>query len=68
MARQQTAPDETPVVLPDPTRPPTPAAGCDVCEALDTQRAAAEQDGDIRRATSCEIEIRNHAKHSKAAL
>lgn len=57
--RQQTT-DEPPVVLMDPTRPPRPARGCDVCEALDRQRAQAEDRGDIRAATTCEIEIRRH--------
>lgn len=62
MGQQQTT-DEPPVYLPDPTRPPRPAPGCDVCQALDKQRAAAEKAGNIRRATSCEVEIRNHPKH-----
>jgi hypothetical protein len=57
--RQQTF-DEPPVTLPDPTRPPRPAPGCDVCAALDRQRAAAEDRGDIKQATTCEIEIRRH--------
>ena len=58
-ALQQTTP-EPPITLPDPTRPPRPAPGCDVCAALDTQRAQYERAEDIRRATDCEIEIRNH--------
>jgi hypothetical protein len=60
--RQQTT-DEPPVTLPDPTRPPRPAPGCDVCEALDRQRQAAEDAGDIRLATTCEVEIRRHPRH-----
>ncbi|MFE7837454.1 hypothetical protein ACFU53_15870 [Streptomyces sp. NPDC057474] len=57
--RQQTT-DEPPVVLMDPTRPPRPVPGCDVCAALDRQRAAAEARSDIKRATTCEVEIRRH--------
>jgi hypothetical protein len=34
-----------------------------VCAALEKQRAAAENDGDIRRATMFEVEIRRHPKH-----
>jgi hypothetical protein len=51
---------EPPVVLPDPTRRPRPAPGCDVCAALDRQRAAAERRRDVKKATTCEMEIRNH--------
>jgi hypothetical protein len=57
--KQQTT-DEPPITLPDPTRPPRLAPGCDVCAALDKQRAQAERDRDVRRATTCEIEIRRH--------
>ncbi|MEV6589350.1 hypothetical protein [Streptomyces acidicola] len=64
MSRQQTAP-QPPVTPPDPTRPLHLAPGCDVCAALNRQRAAAEKARDIRRATSCEMEIRNHPKHRK---
>ncbi|MEV6593454.1 hypothetical protein [Streptomyces acidicola] len=58
---------EPPVSLPDPTRPPKPARGCDVCAALDRQRAAAEQAKNIGAATACEVEMRNHPKHRKSA-
>jgi hypothetical protein len=58
MKQQTTA--EPPVTLPDPTRPPRPAPGCDVCSALDKQRAAAEGRGDVKKATTCEVEIRRH--------
>lgn len=51
MTAHQTT-QEPPISLPDPTRPPRPAPGCDVCAALDRQRAAAEEAGDIRRATA----------------
>jgi hypothetical protein len=54
---------EPPIELPDPTRPPVPAPGCDVCGALDRQRAAAEEAGDTRRATAYEVEMRRHPKH-----
>jgi hypothetical protein len=57
--KQQTTP-EPPVVLTDPTRPPRPAPGCDVCSALDKQRAAAEGRGDVKQATTYEMEIRRH--------
>jgi hypothetical protein len=63
MTVQQTTP-EPPVSLPDPTRPPRPAPGCDVCAALDEQRARAELAGDTRLATTYEVEMRSHPKHS----
>ncbi|GHH83903.1 hypothetical protein [Streptomyces capitiformicae] len=65
MSPQQTA-SEPPITLPDPTRPPRPKPGCDVCEALEVQRAQAEKDGDIRRATMFEVEMRCHPKHKAA--
>ncbi|MEU9893660.1 hypothetical protein ACIBCS_40890 [Streptomyces phaeochromogenes] len=55
---------DQPITLPDPTHPPRPAPGCDVCAALDEQRAEYERAKDIRRATVCEVEIRNHP-HAK---
>jgi hypothetical protein len=61
--KQQTTPEERPVTLPDPTRPPKPAVGCDVCAALDRQRTTAEGRGDIRQATTCEQEMRSHPAH-----
>ena len=60
---QQTTP-ELPVTLPDPTHPPTPAPGCDVCATLERDRVRAEEAGDTSLATTCEVEIRNHP-HSK---
>lgn len=51
-------------MLPDPTRPPSPAPGCDVCAALDEQRAKAEQAGKTGLATTYEVEMRSHPKHS----
>lgn len=60
-SRQTTS--EPPIELPDPTRPPRPALGCGVCKALDKQRAAAEKDGDVRRATMFEVEMRRHPRH-----
>lgn len=63
MSGQQTKP-EPPISLPDPTRPPRPAAGCDVCAALDKQRAGHEGRGNTRAATTCEVEMRNHPKHT----
>lgn len=56
-----------PVTLPDPTRPPRPAPGCDICAACDRQRAEAEGAGDIKAATAREVEMRNHPRHRKAA-
>lgn len=53
---------EPPITLPDPTRPPKPAPGCDVCGALDRQRAEAKQASDIPRASMYEAEIRNHSR------
>jgi hypothetical protein len=61
MIRQTT--QEEPVTLLDPTRPPRPAPGCDVCAALDGQRAEAEESGDVRRATMFEVEMRRHPRH-----
>ncbi|WP_055491386.1 hypothetical protein [Streptomyces sp. TP-A0356] len=52
-----------PIHLPDPTRPPRPTPGCDVCDALDRQRAQAEKRQHYRRATTCEMEIRRHPRH-----
>ncbi|WP_231626624.1 hypothetical protein [Streptomyces apocyni] len=52
-----------PVMLPDPTLPPQPAQGCDVCAALDRQRAEFDLLGNVRRATDCEVEIRDHPEH-----
>jgi hypothetical protein len=57
--RQQTT-DEPPISLPDPTRPPRPTPGCDVCAALERQRVDAEKRRDIKAATTCEVEIRRH--------
>jgi hypothetical protein len=34
-----------------------------VCRALDKQRAQAEKDRDIRRATMFEVEMRRHPAH-----
>lgn len=56
---------EPPISLPDPTRPPRPTPGCDVCAALDKQRAQAERADDTRRATTCEVEIRDHPQHGR---
>lgn len=66
MPIQNTAQEE-PITLTDPTRPPRPAPGCDVCAALDGQRADAEKRGDIRFATTCEMEIRRHPRHRDEA-
>lgn len=55
---------DPPVTLPDPTRPPRPTPGCDVCVALDRQRAAAETAGHVRRATMLEVEMRSHPHES----
>jgi hypothetical protein len=63
---QQTTP-ELPVSLPDPTRPPRPAPGCDVCAALERQRVGYERCGNVKAATDCEVEMRNHPKHSRSA-
>lgn len=49
-----------PITLPDPTRPPRPVKGCDVCAALDRQRIEAERRGNVGQATTCEQEIRSH--------
>jgi hypothetical protein len=62
MTTQQPLP-EAPVTLMDPTRPPRPVPGCDVCAALDRQRATAEARGDIAQATTYEQEMRSHPAH-----
>jgi hypothetical protein len=64
---EPTAADQDQTDPPDPTRPPRLVPGCDVCAALERQRAAAERDGDVRRATTCEVEIRSHPKHKGTA-
>lgn len=56
---------EDPITLPDPTRPPRPAPGCDVCQALDRQRAEFERQQAYGRATDCEEEIRRHPNHQE---
>lgn len=64
MSARQTL-QEPPVSLPDPTRPPRPVRGCDVCAALDQQRVEAEERGDVRAATTREVEMRRHPKHGE---
>lgn len=49
-----------PVHLTEPTPPPAPVGGCDVCGALAKQRAAATAAGDYSRATDCSVEMRRH--------
>ncbi|QQM42813.1 hypothetical protein [Streptomyces liliifuscus] len=66
MTTQQTAP-EPPVSLPDPTRPPRPAPGCDVCATLERDRIRFERAGNVKAATTCEVEMRNHPKHTEGA-
>lgn len=66
MSPRQTFPED-PVTLPDPTRPPKPAPGCDVCAALDKQRAEAEEAGNIRLATTYEVEMRRHPTHGEGS-
>ncbi|MFI1481387.1 hypothetical protein [Streptomyces sp. NPDC020747] len=58
---------ESPVTLLDPTSPPRPAPGCDVCAALEKQRAGYERRGNIKAATDCEVEMRNHPKHGSVS-
>ncbi|MDQ1027517.1 hypothetical protein QF035_005099 [Streptomyces umbrinus] len=58
---------ESPVTLLDPTSPPKPAPGCNVCAALEKQRAGYERRGNTRAATDCEVEMRNHPKHGSAS-
>lgn len=64
MTVQQTTPEPS-ITLPDPTRPPRPAPNCGVCAALEKQRAGYQQAGKIRKATECEVEIRNHPHPKK---
>ena len=49
-----------PVHLLEPTPPPRPVPGCDVCGALARQRADATAAGDHSRASDCTVEIRRH--------
>ncbi|GAA0387978.1 hypothetical protein [Streptomyces luteireticuli] len=39
---------------------PEPAAGCDVCVALDRQRKEAQWSGDFSRVVDCNVELRRH--------
>ncbi|MGW1158415.1 hypothetical protein ACWD5Q_06480 [Streptomyces sp. NPDC002513] len=49
-----------PVHLPEPTPPPEPVPGCDICAALDRQRAAAMKAGDYSLASDYSVEISRH--------
>lgn len=64
MTLQQTA-SERPITLPDPTCPPRPAPGCDICAVLERDRLRAEEAGKTRLATTCEVEMRNHPHPEK---
>nr|WP_078970751.1 hypothetical protein [Streptomyces chattanoogensis] len=54
-----------PVHLGEPASDPRPVAGCDVCGALDEQRARAYATGDKSKASDCNVEMRRHS-HRKA--
>ncbi|WP_245608020.1 hypothetical protein [Streptomyces hokutonensis] len=51
---------DPPPVLGLPLAEPMPPADCGVCAALARQRTEATRDGDLSRATDCNVEIRNH--------
>ncbi|MFE7314605.1 MULTISPECIES: hypothetical protein [unclassified Streptomyces] len=52
--------------LPDPGAKPEaqPVAGCDVCGALERQRAQARATGDRSKVTDCNVEMRRHPHES----
>lgn len=54
-----------PVHLLDPTRPPEPVPGCDVCGALNRQRIQATAKGDHSRVSDCTVEMRRHSHGSR---
>jgi hypothetical protein len=45
-------------LFPEPAPPPVP--GCDICGALDRQRAEARAKGDLSFVADCNAEIRSH--------
>lgn len=49
-----------PVHLLEPTVPPAPTQGCDVCAALDRRRTECTAGGDPSGATECSVEIGHH--------
>ena len=55
-----------PVHLPEPTPPPEPVPGCDVCGALTRQRDEAQETGDYSRASDCTVEMRRHSHGSQS--
>jgi hypothetical protein len=62
--RHQTTPAE-PVHLLEPTPPPEPTPGCDVCAALARQRTEATATGDYSRASDLTVEMGQHAHESQ---
>ncbi|MFH8471967.1 hypothetical protein [Streptomyces sp. NPDC018000] len=57
---RQTTPTE-PVHLLEPTPPVKPVPGCNVCAALDRQRADAARAGEWSQATDYSVEMCRHA-------
>ncbi|MET9532638.1 hypothetical protein ABZY02_19085 [Streptomyces sp. NPDC006649] len=55
-----------PVYLLLPSDPAQPAEGCDVCEALEKERAAAHAIGDGSKASDCNVEMHQHPHKGKA--
>lgn len=47
-------------------RDPVPNAGCDVCAALESQRADARRAGDGSTVSDCNVEIRRHPHEAGA--
>ncbi len=39
---------------------PEPVEGCDVCQALGSQRSEAREGRDVSKVSDCNVEIRNH--------
>lgn len=59
--RRQTTPAEPVLVhLLEPTPPPEPTPGCDICAALARQRAEATAAGELSQATDYSVEMRRH--------
>lgn len=55
-----------PVYLPLLSDPAQPAEGCDVCEALENERAMARAIGDGSKASDCNVEMQQHPHKGKA--
>jgi hypothetical protein len=55
-----------PVYLSLPPEPVRPAKGCDVCAALEKERAEAQAMGNGSKVSDCNVEIQQHPHKAKA--